>query len=187
MNCLHRWLCRSALWKTALNRQLLPWLLREVNLGDKLLEVGPGPGLTTDFLRQRISHVTAIEVDPTLAKKLKEWLAATNVQVVEGDATSMPFEDETFSGAVALTMLHHVPSSYLQDRLLAEVYRVLQFGGIFAGMDNRLSWGFKLIHIMDTLVAVDPDSFGKCLEAAGFTNIVISKTSGRFRFTATKS
>ena len=55
MNGLHRWLCLSALWKIALERKLLPWVLKGIDLGDNLLEVGPGPGLTTDFLRTRVS------------------------------------------------------------------------------------------------------------------------------------
>ena len=53
----------------------------------------------------------------------------TNVTVVAGDATSMPFPDGSFSGAVCFTMLHHVPSAELQDRLLTETYRVLRPGG----------------------------------------------------------
>lgn len=186
MNRFHGWLCRSVFWKVALKEKLLPWLFEGVNLGTNLIEIGPGPGLTTDFLRQRVAKVTAIEVDPVLASKLKQRLAGTNVRVIEGNATAMPFEDETFSGAVALTMLHHVPSSHLQDCLLAEVYRVLQPGGTFAGMDNTLSWVFKLIHINDTLVAVDPQTFYTRLEAAGFVNIKINKTRTRFRFVAAK-
>ena len=50
------------------------------------------------------------------------------MDVVNADATSMPFETDRFSGAIGLTMLHHVPSAALQDRLFAEVARVLRPG-----------------------------------------------------------
>lgn len=184
MNGVHRWLCRSALWRKALERRLLPWVLDGIELGDNLLEVGPGPGLTTDFLRTRVTRMTAIEIDSQLANSLKRRMADTNVQVIQGDATDMPFEDRAFTSAVSLTMLHHIPSSALQDKLFAEVYRVLRPGGVFAGVDNTLSPGFRLIHIGDTMIVVDPDSLGARLEAAGFTNIAIEKAEQRFRFRA---
>jgi ubiquinone/menaquinone biosynthesis C-methylase UbiE len=39
----------------------------------------------------------------------------TNVEVVEADATAMPFPDGSFSAVLSLTILHHVPSVTLQD------------------------------------------------------------------------
>ncbi len=184
MNLFHRWYCRSSFWKKALNEKILPWTLNEVYLGDNLLEVGPGPGLTTDVLRQRVAHLTAIEIDPELADKLKQRMHGTNVTVVSGDATKMPFEDKSFSGAVSFTMLHHVLSASLQDRLLAEVYRVLKPGSTFAGVDSVWSPRFQLIHLFDTMVLVDPNTFGTRLERAGFTNASVELGKNRFRFRA---
>jgi len=186
VNRFHLWICRSVLWKAALRYRLLPRLLNNVNLGSDLIEVGPGPGLTTDILRKRFSRVTALEVDPVLAQKLKQRLRTTKVRVVQGDATAMPFKDNTFSGAVALTMLHHVPSSALQDRLLTEVYRVLQPGGTFAGTDNISNWLLTLIHLNDTLVAIDPATFSQRLQAAGFVGVKVTRTGRRFYFVATR-
>lgn len=48
----------------------------------------------------------------------------------------MPYADRTFSGVVAFTVLRHVPSQKLQDRLFAEVHRVLRPGGDFVGTDG---------------------------------------------------
>jgi hypothetical protein len=56
MNRLHRWICRSSFWKKFLQNEMLPWALKDVGLGQNLLEVGPGPGLTTDFLRTRFDR-----------------------------------------------------------------------------------------------------------------------------------
>ena len=153
--------------------EMLPWALKDVDLGQDLLEVGPGPGLTTDFLRVRFQRVTALEVDPALADSLKRRMSGTNVTVIQGDATALPFEDGQFSGAVAFTMLHHVPSPTLQDRLLCEVHRILRPGGMFAGTDSVWSPGLWLIHIGDTLVPVDPRTFKSRLESVGFADIHI--------------
>ena len=184
MNGFHRWLCKSAYWKKTLNDALLPWALDGVTLGNHLLEVGPGPGLTTDVLRTRVPQMTAIEIDARLADALERRLSRTNACVIKGDATNMPLDDKTFSSVVSLTMLHHIPSPALQDKLLAEVWRVLRPGGVFAGVDSLPDLRFRLIHIGDTMVVVDPDTFGARLEAAGFSNVDIVKTDQRFRFRA---
>ena len=94
------------------------------------MEVGPGPGLTTDWLRSRVKRLTCIEMDSALANSLRSRTANSNVTVECGDAAAMPFTDDVFSSAVCFTMLHHVPSTDLQDRLFAEVYRVLKPGGV---------------------------------------------------------
>jgi SAM-dependent methyltransferase len=167
-----------------LSEAIIPWALKGLDLGKDVLEIGPGPGLTTDILRRQLDQVTSIELDSELASQLQARLQGTNVRVVEGDAAKMPFEDKSFSGAVSFTMLHHVPSAELQDRLLAEVYRVLKPGGTFAGTDSRWSAGFQLFHLFDTMVVVDPSSFAKRLEAAGFTDVKVDLAKRAFRFRA---
>ena len=184
MNRFHRWYCRSALWKTALHQRILPWALDGLDLGEELLEVGPGPGLTTDILREPVARLTAIEIDSQLADSLKRRMENTNVTVLEGDATAMPFEDQNFSGAVSFTMLHHIASPGLQDKLFAEVFRVLKPGGMFAGIDSRSSLLFRLIHLGDTMVLVEPDTLGKRLEKVGFRDVAINVAANRFRFRA---
>src|SRR5439155_9584053 len=126
------------------------------------------------------------EVDRKLANALSARFRGTNVKVMEGDATKMHFDDCQFSGAVSLTMLHHVASPPLQDRLLCEVRRVLKPGGVFAGTDSLMSFGMRLIHVFDTLTPVAPDTFGKRLEAAGFQNVFIETNPYAFRFHATR-
>jgi SAM-dependent methyltransferase len=140
--------------------------------------------MTTDILRERLPRLTSIEIDPHLASALTQRMQGTNVKVIEGDATAMPFADASFSGAVSFTMLHHVPSPALQDRLLAEVYRVLKPGGIFAGTDSRWSIRFHLIHLWDTMVIVEPETFAARLAAAGFTDVSVEAAKRAFRFRA---
>ena len=187
MNWFHRQVCRSGRWRRRLERELLPWALQGVELGDDVLEIGPGPGLTTDLLRGRTRRLTALEVDATAAAALRERLKDTGVRVVHGDGAAMPFADGSFSGVVSLTMLHHVPTAALQDRLLAEARRVLRPGGVFAGFDGVGSWLFRLIHLGDTYTPVNPGTFGRRLEAAGFAGVAVERGPGRFRFRATRA
>jgi ubiquinone/menaquinone biosynthesis C-methylase UbiE len=184
MNFILRRLCRSDVWRGFVHAKLLPWVLRDVALGDDVLEIGPGPGVTTEKLRDRAARLTAVEIDDRLAAALTERMRGTNVRVVHGDATRLGFPDASFSGAVAFTMLHHVPSAALQDRLLAEVRRVLRPGGVFAGSDSTTSLGFRLLHVRDTNVTVPPGTFAARLRAAGFSEAEVHVGSGSFRFLA---
>lgn len=104
--------------------------------------------------------------------------------MVTGKATATPFSDAQFSGGVSFTMLHHVASPELQDKLLREVWRVIEPGGLFVGSDSLQSVSMRLIHIGDTLVPVDPDTFGERLETAGFKVLEIERNSDAFRFHA---
>jgi len=165
----------------------MPWALGGTTLEGPALEIGPGPGLTTNYLRTRVGSLTALENDTSLAKKLAARFQNTNVQVIEGDATSMPFETGTFRTVFCFTMLHHVSSASFQDRVLAEALRVLAPGGTLLGTDSRASLRMRLFHCFDTMMIVDPETFADRLRRAGFTNEQIELSDGAFRFRATRS
>jgi SAM-dependent methyltransferase len=184
MNRLHRWYCSSKHWNHVVGERLLPWVLRGVELGDDVLELGPGPGITTDFLRRRVVALTSVEIDEPLAASLAARLRGSNVSVLRGDACSLALPEARFTGAIACTMLHHVPSPALQDRLFAQVRRVLRPGGMFVGSDSLSSTAFRLIHLFDTLVPVEPAGLTARLEAAGFGSVRVDVAGGSFRFRA---
>jgi ubiquinone/menaquinone biosynthesis C-methylase UbiE len=83
-------------------------------------------------------------------------------------------------------MLHHVPSSAMQDSLLREAFRVLRPGGVFLGMDSTMSLSFRLAHVFDTMVVVNPDTFVGRLQAAGFSDLAVRTGKGAFRWRAQK-
>jgi SAM-dependent methyltransferase len=186
MNYLHRRLCGSERWKRTVEKYALPWTLEDIDLGDNVLEVGPGPGVTTDLLRARVAHLTCVEIDRAMADSLARHTAGGNVTVVCEDATAMSLPSANFDAAVSFTMLHHVQSPALQDRLLHEVARVLRPGGIFAGSDSVYSPFLRVLHIFDTMVLVDPQTFPSRLEAAGFVDVRVDTNPYAFRFRATK-
>jgi SAM-dependent methyltransferase len=183
MNLIHSWLCSSAGWRKKVEEQVIPWTLEGVDLGRDVLEIGPGYGATTDVLCKRVNHLTCIELDRRLAEGLKRR-APSNVTVLCEDATSSSLPDASFDSVVCFTMLHHVPSAALQDRLLAEVARVLRPGGIFAGRDSRYSLRFRLLHVLDTMTLVDPATFSGRLRSAGFSSVQVDANVESFRFRA---
>lgn len=182
MNLIHRLYCRSGHWRSLL-RTTLPWATEGVPLdGRAILELGPGPGLTTDWLRPHADALTTIEYDASDAAALAQRLPGVDVR--HGDATALPFDTASFDVVLCFTMLHHIPTSDLQDRLLSEARRVLRPGGVFAGSDSR--WGplFALAHAGDTLHLIDPDTFETRLRGAGFVDVTSDRRRSMFRFRA---
>jgi SAM-dependent methyltransferase len=180
MNRLHRWYCRSAHWQSTLDR-LVPWGLGDLDLGDHVLELGPGGGLVTRRLATRTARVTAIDCDCSLAGGLR---GLPGVRLVCGDAAQLPFASRTFSAVVAFTMLHHVPTADRQQCLFREASRTLRPGGVFVGVDPRSSLGLRFFHLRDTFVPIPPHDIGSRLAAAGFDAIDVDVAPGYVKFGA---
>lgn len=197
MNEKHLEFCAGPEWANIVENELLPWAVGDRDLGDDVLEVGAGPGLTTDVMRLRVPKLTAIEIDHDLAEKLRQRLEGTNVTVVEADATRLPLEDNRFSTATNFTMLHHVPSPELQDKVLSEMCRVLRPGGLIIGTDVVPSDTLDEFHEGDVYVTCDPAEMPDRLKAAGFVDVRVERADvdddpdlgwvrSRFRFVGTK-
>jgi SAM-dependent methyltransferase len=164
--------CGSDEWRAVVRDNILPWALGDLDLGDDVLEVGPGYGATTDVLSESVPKLTAVEIDHDLAEMLTDRFAGSGtVVIVRGDATALEFPDGRFSGAASFTMLHHVPTVALQNRLFAEVGRVLRPGGVFVAGDSLASPELEEHHEGDTYNPVDPESLAARLEASGFTDV----------------
>ncbi len=166
--------CGGDEWRGMMRNVILPWAIGEVDLGDDVLEVGPGYGATTDVLSESVAHVTSVEIDEQLVALLKDrFAAATNVEIVHGDGTALDYPDDRFSGAACFTMLHHVPTVDMQDRLFAEVARVLKPGAALVASDSLASDDLASHHDGDTYNPVDPGSLDARLRAAGFADVEV--------------
>jgi ubiquinone/menaquinone biosynthesis C-methylase UbiE len=173
MNPGHLEFCASAQWRQILEETILPEALRGLSLGDHVIEVGPGPGLTTDVLRKQTAHLTALEFDADLAAALAERMAGTNVEVIWGDATAMDLAADRFTGAASFHMLHHIPGADTQDAVFAELARVLRPGGVLVAADGIENEGTRQFHVDDIYNPIDPGTLGPRLERTGFTSIEV--------------
>ena len=79
-------------------------------------------------------------------------------------------------------MLHHVPSVELQDRLFAELARVLAPAGVLVLSDSIASDDLRAFHAGDTYNPVDPTTLPDRLSAAGFDAIDVE--ANEFGWTA---
>ena len=173
MNENHASLCASPEWAARIQQELLPGLVAGVDLGEEMLEVGPGPGAATQWLRHRVRRLDALELDQVAAEKLQATYAGTNVRVVVGDAAEMIFADDCYDAVGTFTMLHHVPSAALQNRVLAEIFRVLRPGGVLIGSDSLASADLHHFHEADIYNPVEPAAFLTRLQTLGFGQITI--------------
>ncbi len=186
MNETHLQFLASPQWAQMLEDELMPWLEAAGDLGDHVLEIGPGPGLTTDLLRRRVSRVTAVEIDPSLGEPLRQRLAGTNVDVIVADAVEAGLPQGAFSTAACFSILHHMPSAELQDRLFEEIFRVLRPGGIFVGQESLDLEPIRAAHTDDVFTPVDPDGFVHRLDRVGFRGTRTDVEGVHFRFVSQK-
>jgi SAM-dependent methyltransferase len=170
----HRKLCASPEWASHLQSTVLPAAASGLALGEEMLELGPGPGAATEWLRTRAKRLVVVERDRESADALARRFQATNVEVVCGDATALDFASCSFDSVAAFTMLHHVPTRPLQSRLLSEALRVLRPGGVLFGADGLHSDELHHFHRGDTYNPIEPAALLTLLGALGYGHTTIT-------------
>lgn len=110
------------------------WVARHIpaKSGDRVLDVGCGPAW---FWPEALAvlpaglDLTLFDQSPGMTEEAETRcrpLSFASVQTEVGDATSLPFADESFDCVIAMHMLYHVKD---QPRAIAEFHRVLKPGG----------------------------------------------------------
>jgi len=148
--------------------QLYSMNIRGVDIeGKQVLEVGSGRGGGASWIAKTHSPTKLIGVDFS-AKAVghcKQWYAdQTNLEFIEGNAQSLPFEDETFD------VVYNVESSHCygdMSAFVSQAYRVLKPGGMFCWTDLRDS------KTMDTLPSVFKSKGFEIVESADVVQEVI--------------
>ena len=103
------------------------------NKSIKILEIGCGPGALAGALRRWYpnAEITAVDRDSEFIRYAKEH--EPGIEFVEGDATKLSFEDNSFDVAISNTVSEHIePSKFYGEQL-----RVLKPGGICLVLSSR--------------------------------------------------
>lgn len=182
MNSFENWFCASGFWRYLTERKWLPWALEGTDLGEHVLEVGAGPGAATAELARRGRRVISLEYSHDFCVRLHAKVDAASV--VQGDASALPFESQTFTAAIAVLVLHHLRSSDEQDRAFAEIFRVLKAGGVFVALEIEDGWLTRVAHFRSAFVPISTDGLNGRLCAAGFSNVRVTNRNGGFRIRA---
>jgi SAM-dependent methyltransferase len=99
---------------------------------ERALDVGTGAGALAIALAPLVREVVGVDIVPELLAEGRKR-APANVQLVEADATALPFEGGSFEVVATARTLHHVARPEL---VIAEATRVLRPGGTMLVVDQ---------------------------------------------------
>jgi ubiquinone/menaquinone biosynthesis C-methylase UbiE len=155
-----------------MNRQCAAWVtdLLGIRPHDRVLEVGFGPGVGIELLARSASGGYVAGVDPSA--EMLEQAAARNVKAIEsgrvdlrsGSVESLPFDDHTFTKALAINSMQVWPDAVAG---LREMRRVMTPGGSIALGFTPYSGQSK-------------DRVPEMLTAAGFTEVHLVEAAEGF-------
>jgi SAM-dependent methyltransferase len=103
--------------------------LAGVRAGQRVLDVGCGPGELTARLVQRLGSGAVSAIDPSASFVAAIRARLPGVGVVRGVAEQLPFADRVFDAALAQLVVHFMPDA---AGGLAEMARVTRPGGTVA-------------------------------------------------------
>jgi len=106
--------------------------------GKRILEVGSGRGGGSWYVASYLNpaHMTGLDYSENAVGLANQFFNEDNLDYVQGDAESLPFEAETFDAVINVESSHCYGS---MESFVGEVKRVLKPGGIFSWVDLR--WG----------------------------------------------
>lgn len=99
----------------------------------KILEIGCGPGALAGALHRWYPNAEVIAVDRDSEFVSFATAHEKGIEFMEGDATDLPFEDNTFDVTISNTVSEHIESS----KFYGEQLRVLKPGGICLVLSSR--------------------------------------------------
>jgi len=112
-----------------LTRQGAPLLIKaaKIGAGDRVLDLGAGPGHLAEALSDAGATVSAVDFSKQMVAVAGKRFPDLDVR--QANAEDLPFENDAFDAVVANFVVHHLARP---EVVFAEVSRVLKPGGHFA-------------------------------------------------------
>jgi len=150
--------------------------LLHINNTSNILDMGCGTGNYSAALQPFAKSIIGIDISKGMIEQAQTKFP--HLTFICGDVTNLPFNANTFDGAFAIQVLHHIEKKLT---FLEEVYRVLRSGACLA-IDScshqqlRTFWLYYYFPKgLDLDLARIPDcgEIASLLERAGFSNVSI--------------
>lgn len=165
-----------------------------VSPGCRVLDVATGAGYVAGAALARAAQVTGIDFSAEQVRLASQRCPAATFH--EGDAGSLPFEDETFDAVVSNYGVLHFPEP---ERFFQEAFRVLKrggrlaftvwdvpqetklFGAVLGAIGTHGSLDVGLPAGPNMFLFADKAACEKSLQAAGFTGGVVTRVVQTWR------
>jgi len=177
------------------SRQLSPQLadLAGVQPGQRVLDVGCGPGALTAELVTRLGADRVTAVDPSESFVAAARVRHPGVAVINARAEDLPFEADAFDAALAQLVVH-----FMSDPVagITEMGRVTRPGGVVAacvwdhagdGGPLSLFWSAAralnpAVHDESQLAGAWEGQLGELFEAAGLRDVEAATVSAKIEY-----
>lgn len=160
--------------------------------GRNVLDIGCGSGGITLYLveKHRVRHATGFDVEAPVIEAARKRAAvrglADHVEFIQAEPGILPFADGSFDAVFSKDALLHVPD---KEALLADIFRVLKPGGVFAASDWLISHDGPPSKDMADYIAAEglsfsmasPARYRKAMELAGFTDVTVTDRNPWYR------
>jgi ubiquinone/menaquinone biosynthesis C-methylase UbiE len=109
-----------------------PFTLGALAPRERVLDLGCGAGTDTLVAAQMVGpqgRVVGIDMTPEMLAKARasaDQMGAGNVELIEAEAESLPFSDESFDVVISNGVIDLIPD---KDAVFGELFRVLRPGG----------------------------------------------------------
>ncbi|MGQ9601993.1 MAG: class I SAM-dependent methyltransferase [Candidatus Bipolaricaulia bacterium] len=99
----------------------------------RILDLGCGAGRHLVYLAKEGFEPFGIDLSPTGLEQARRWLEeeglAAQVELKEGDMTSIPYPDRFFDGAISIHVIYHGTLDQMR-KAISEIHRTLRPGGL---------------------------------------------------------
>lgn len=116
-----------------------------------VLEVGGGKSGLSAMLFPK-AQITNLDLDPTYANSALNQ--QSRIRFICGDATQLPFDDETFDAVTMFDVLEHIPDDQMA---IQEAFRVLKPEGYLLVSTPNENWQFPYYSFMKCICPQDLD------------------------------
>jgi len=171
-------------------RELLELVRRQVRPDPttRVLDLGGGTGVTTEFFARGAAEITVLDPDP---RKIARGRAVRpTISFIEGVAENLPFSEGRFERVVSLLSFHHLGDA---RKAFTEIFRVLAPGGLLVicdvEADSLPARLFRILHritLHGPLSFVAPAVLDAWLAATGFRPRQRSRLGSYYILTAEK-
>ena len=163
--------CDSDEWRAAVRDFIIPWAVGEGDLGDEVLEVGPGNGATTDVFREqfpphrgRARSRTGPPAHPAPGGHKRDRDRRRRNAL----ARSTPIISAARRASRCCTTCRRTPC---RTSCSPRSRHVVQPGGLFVASDSLPSDDLAAFHEGDTYMPLDPEGLATAWSAPGFVDV----------------